>query len=202
MNKAVISHVDNYRVEAVKEAVGAALQNFFNLPASEENPFGVGGVVKPGDSVFIKPNWVASRWRASCPHEDSLYCVITHPSVIAAVVDYVAVALEGRGEIILGDNPSIDADFEELMRTTRIRALEKKYDGLLTIKDLRPLVCDDLKNYGKKFLMVPQPGDDRGTVEVNLGKDSLLYGINPELFRGVFDERDETVMSHTGDKQL
>jgi len=202
MNKAVISHVDNYRVEAVKEAVGAALQNFFNLPASEENPFGVGGVVKPGDSVFIKPNWVASRWRASCPHEDSLYCVITHPSVIAAVVDYVAVALEGRGEIILGDNPSIDADFEELMRTTRIRALEKKYDCLLTIKDLRPLVCDDLKNYGKKFLMVPQPGDDRGTVEVNLGKDSLLYGINPELFRGVFDERDETVMSHTGDKQL
>lgn len=131
-----------------------------------------------------------------------MYCVITHPNIIEAVVDYVAIALEGRGEIILGDNPSIDADFEELMNTTNLRRLEKKYDGLLKIKDLRPLVCDDLKNYGKKNLMVPQRGDDRGTVEVNLGRESLLYGINPERFRGVFDEREETVMSHTGDKQL
>lgn len=199
MNKVIISHADNYRVEYVKEIIGSAFQKFFNTTA-QENP--LGNLIKPGDSVFIKPNWVASRWRASCPHEDSLYCVITHPSVIAAVVDYVAVALEGRGEIILGDNPSIDADFEELMNTTKIRKLEKKYDGLLKIKDLRPLVCDDLKNYGKKYLMVPQSGDDRGTVEVNLGKDSLLYGINPEHFRGVFDERDETISSHTGDKQL
>ncbi|MBR4905163.1 MAG: DUF362 domain-containing protein [Selenomonadaceae bacterium] len=202
MNKAVISHADNYRIESVKEALNSAFQKFFNLTDREKNPLGVGGLIKPGDSVFIKPNWVASRWRASCPHEDSLYCVITHPSVIEAVVDYVAVALEGRGEIILGDNPSIDADFEELMNTTKIRRLEKKYDGLLKIKDLRPLVCDDLKNYGKKNLMVHQLGDDRGAVEVNLGKDSLLYGINPERFRGVFDEREETVMSHTGDKQL
>ena len=202
MNKVVISHADNYRLETVREALGSALKKFFNLPEDETNPFGVGGLVKPGDSVFIKPNWVASRWRASCPHEDSLYCVITHPHVIAALVDYVATALDGRGEIILGDNPSIDADFEELMRTTKIRELTKKYDGLLTIKDLRPLVCDDLKNYGKKFLMVAQPGDDRGTVEVNLGSESLLHGINPERFRGVFDEREETVAAHTGDRQL
>ena len=199
MNKVVISRADNYRVEYVKEILGAAFQKFFNT-TTQENP--LGSLIKPGNSVFIKPNWVASRWRASCPHVDSLYCVITHPNVIAAVVDYVAIALEGRGEIILGDNPSIDADFEELMRTTKIRELEKKYDGLLKIKDLRPLVCDDLKNYGKKYLMVPQSGDDRGEVEVNLGKDSLLYGINPQNFRGVFDEREDTIASHTGDRQL
>ena len=202
MNKVVISHADNYRLENVKEILGATFQSFFNLPTENKNPLGVGGLIKPGDCVFIKPNWVASRWRASCPHEDSLYCVITHPNVIEAVVDYVAIALEGRGEIILGDNPSIDADFEELMNTTKIRKLEKKYDGLLKIKDLRPLVCDDLKNYGKKYLMVPQSGDDRGEVKINLGKDSLLYGINPEHFRGVFDERDETIASHTSDNQL
>ena len=199
MNKVVISRADNYRVEYVKEILGAAFQKFFNT-TTQENP--LGSLIKPGNSVFIKPNWVASRWRASCPHVDSLYCVITHPNVIAAVVDYVAIALAGRGEIILGDNPSIDADFEELINTTKIRELEKKYDGLLKIKDLRPLVCDDLKNYGKKYLMVPQSGDDRGEVEVNLGKDSLLYGINPQNFRGVFDEREDTIASHTGDRQL
>lgn len=42
----------------------------------------------------------------------------------------------------------------------------------------------------------------RGKVEVNLGKESLLYGLDPSRFRGVFDERDETVASHTGETQL
>ena len=197
MKRVSISYADNYRVESVKENLLKALQNFFEV--NDKNPFG-NGIIKPGDTVFIKPNWVASRWRASCPHEDSLYCVITHPAVIEAVVDYVAVALQGCGKIILGDNPSIDADFDELMNVTKICRLEKKYDGLLKIMDLRPLVCDDLKNYGKKNLMIRQRGDD--TVEVNLGRESLLYGINPELFRGVFDERDETILSHTGENQL
>ena len=64
------------------------------------------------------------------------------------------------------------------------------------------MVCDDLRNYGKKDLMVHQKGDINGTVEVNLGKESLLYGIDPTRFRGVFDEREETVASHTGETQL
>lgn len=59
MNKVIISHADNYRLESVKEALNSALQNFFNLTAGDKNP--LGGLVKPGDSVFIKPNWVASR---------------------------------------------------------------------------------------------------------------------------------------------
>lgn len=150
----------------------------------------------------MKPNWVASRWRESCPHKDTLYCVITHPHIIEGVADYVAEALQGQGEIIIGDNPSIDADFAELMEFTGIERLKEKYDIPVTILDLRPLVCDNLKNYGKKYLMVPQDGDPMGTVEVNLGKDSLLYGIDPTRFRGVFDERDETVASHTGERQL
>ena len=165
-----------------------------------ENP--LGGIVHPGDKVFIKPNWVASRWRESCPHKDTLYSVITHPNVIEAVADFVAEALQGRGEILIGDNPSIDADFQELMEFTGIRKLENKYDCKVTILDLRPLVCDDLANYGKRNLMVPQQGDPAGYVEVNLGEESLLYGLDPSRFRGVFDEREETVASHTGKTQL
>lgn len=49
--------------------------------------------------------------------------------------------------------------------------------------------------------MVAQPGDPMGEVEVNLGKTSLLYDVDPTLFRGVFDEREDTVASHTGDQQ-
>ena len=88
------------------------------------------------------------------------------------------------------------------MEFTGIRRLEQKYDVKTSILDLRPIVCDDLKNYGKRDLMVHQNGDPSGTVEVNLGKDSLLYGLEPSRFRGVFDERDETIASHKGETQL
>lgn len=50
--------------------------------------------------------------------------------------------------------------------------------------------------------MIQHTGDPNGTVEINLGKDSLLYGINSERFRGVFDERNETIASHTDETQL
>jgi len=158
--------------------------------------------IKPGMTVFIKPNWVASRWRESCPHKDTLYSVITHPSVIEAIADRVAIALNGKGRIIIGDNPSIDADFEELMQFTSIRNLLTKYDVPCEILDLRPLVCKDLKDYGKKNKMSPQSGDPRGSVQINLGRESLLSGVDSELFRGVFDEREDTVAAHTGDTQL
>lgn len=197
MNKVAIEHVDNYRLDAVK----ATLRKCFDdLELPQINP--LGKLIKPGDKVFIKPNWVASRWRESCPHRDTLYCVITHPHVIEAVADYVAEALQGEGQIMIGDNPSIDADFSELMKFTEMERIKEKYDVPVSIIDLRPLVCDDLKNYGKKYLMVEQPGDPSGKIEVNLGKDSLLYGIDPTRFRGVFDEREETIASHTGENQL
>ncbi|GHU31261.1 hypothetical protein AGMMS50256_19470 [Betaproteobacteria bacterium] len=158
--------------------------------------------IKPGMSVFIKPNWVASRWRESAPHVDTLWSVITHTAVIEVVADRVAAALDGKGEIIIGDNPSIDADFEELMQFTNVRRLESKYDVPLKILDLRPLVCKDLADYGKKAKMYRQSGDPLGDVEVNLGRESLLCEVDSSLFRGVFDEREDTVSAHTGETQL
>lgn len=197
MHKTAIRSADNYRLDTVKKVLSECFMDM-GLPGT--NP--LGRYVKPGNRVFIKPNWVASRWRASCPYKDTLYSVITHPNIIEGVADFVAEALQGQGEIIIGDNPSIDADFNELMNFTEIRKLESKYDVKVTILDLRPLVCDNLANYGKKYLMVHQAGDPAGAVEINLGSDSMLYGLDPTRFRGVFDERDETVASHSGDTQL
>ncbi|WP_022756740.1 DUF362 domain-containing protein [Butyrivibrio fibrisolvens] len=197
MIKVAIEHTDNYRLESVKKAL---MECFKDIGYQDSNPFEK--LVHPGDKVFIKPNWVASRWRESCPHTDSLYCVITHPNVIEAVADFAAEALKGEGEIIIGDNPSIDADFDELMAYTKIERIKNKYDVPVTIMDLRPLVCDKLKNYGKKDLMVSHKGDPCGSVKINLGRESLLYGIDPSRFRGVFDEREDTVAAHTGETQL
>lgn len=197
MYKVGIETADNYRLDVIKDALRKC---FADIGLDPKHP--LSGIVKPGDKVFIKPNWVASRWRESCSHKDNLYCVITHPSVIEAVTDFVVDALHGKGEVLIGDNPSIDADFDELMEFTDIRRLEHKYDVSVSITDLRPLVCDDLAYYGKRDKMIFHSGDPNGTVEVNLGRESMLYGIDPTRFRGVFDERDETVASHTGETQL
>ena len=196
-NAVAIAFSDSYRPLKIDHALNIIFQS---LGLNSENPFE--GYIKPGMRVFIKPNWVASRWRKSCDHTDSLYCVITHPAVIEAVADRVAKALCGQGEIIIADNPSIDADFDELMEFTGIRRLETKYDIPCHIYDLRPLVCKDLKDYGKRDKMASQPGDPNGEVELNLGKNSLLHDVDSSLFRGVFDEREETIAAHTGDTQL
>lgn len=80
--------------------------------------------------------------------------------------------------------------------------MESKYDVPCRIYDLRPLVRKDLKDYGKRWKMSPQPGDPNGEVEINLGRESLFYGVDSKLFRGVFDEREETIAAHTGETQL
>jgi len=193
MNRVAITECINYNTENVNKSLSELMAKL---------GYDFTDFIKPGMTVFIKPNWVASRWRESCPHKDTLYSVITHPSVIEAVADRVAVALNGKGKIIIGDNPSIDADFEELMQFTGIRSLLTKYDVPCEILDLRPLVCKDLKDYGKKNKMSSQSGDPRGSVQVNLGRESLLSGVDSRLFRGVFDEREDTVVAHTGDTQL
>ena len=192
-----IESVDSYRLDAVKEGLRRLCTD---LGCDAENPFG--SFIKPGMTVFIKPNWVASRWRESCPHRDTIYSVITHPSVIEATADFVDRALMGKGKIIIADNPSIDADFEELLATTGICKLQSKYSIPCEIFDLRPLVCKDLKDYGKREKMTVQRGDPNGEIQINLKEKSMLRGVDSSLFRGVFNEREETVKAHTGDTQL
>lgn len=171
---------------------------FVDLGYPEKRP--LSAIIKPGDRVFIKPNWVAHEYRRSCNRDGTgqIYSVITHPAVIRVVADFVAEALQGKGSIIIGDNPSIDADFGKLMELTGIKEIEGRYDVPCKVLDLRTLVCTDLKDYGKKSKMQRQEGDPEGYSVINLGKNSLLYGVNPILFRGVFDSRWETILHHFG----
>lgn len=196
MNVSVV-RAEDYRSETIRIAL---LKAFQLLGLNTGNPFSA--FIKPGDNVFIKPNWVAHRYRASCPMQHDVYTTITHPSIIREIAKFVDLALMGRGKITIGDNPSIDADFSELMRLQQLESLKDELNTPLEILDLRPLVCTDLANYGQKDKMVGQQGDPNGETVINLKKDSLLYGLQPKLFRGVFRERKECVDAHTGESQL
>ena len=195
--KAAYTTVFDYNLLSLKNAL---LDLFMSLGYDKNNP--LGHIIKPGMNVFIKPNWVASKWRESCPHKDDLYCVITHPNIIEAVADFAALALNGQGKIIIGDNPSIDADFDELLKYSGIERLKTKYSVPCEILDLRPLVCKDLKDYGNKDKMYKQTGDPSGYIEINLAKNSLLGNVNTSLFRGVFKQRKETIEAHSEQNHL
>jgi len=100
---------------------------------------------------------------------------------------YVAIALNGQGEIVIGDNPTIDTNFSKLLEVTHLDKFTAYYQELYglncSVLDLREVWCDDLRNYGKKSLMAKLPGDPRGDSVVNLGEKSFFYGLNPLLYR-------------------
>jgi len=165
----------------------------------------LGERIQPGNRVVIKPNLLTHEYRASAGTRGDVFSVITHPSVVRAVADYAAIALQGRGEIIIGDNPCIDADFDQLLAITQLRQFEPLYRERFGVPcrvlDLRPLRTTNLEFYGFKSKAEYQPGDPESSTVLNLGQQSCFYGLNPFLFRGVFTNRWETIRHHHGRRQ-
>ena len=101
----------------------------------EWNP--LGDIIQKGDTVVIKPNWVEDK---NENRSGGMECLVTHPSVIRAIIDYVYIALEGTGKIVVGDSPMPDCNLSALMKTMSYNAVWKscKQRGIkLTVKDFR-----------------------------------------------------------------
>ncbi len=186
--------------EERNEVYKAVRENFYLLGYDEEN-FGnsnwnpLGKIVAPGDTVFVKPNFVDHKHRFT----EDLWTVITHPSVIRAVCDYVFIALKGKGKIIIGDNPHVDADFsiiKEVCFLDQIANIYKMQGVECEIVDLRKWHVPDLKYYGFKEGRVKLPGDPLNASVLNVGKDSLLKKLPKLLFRGTYTDRWETIKPH------
>jgi len=70
------------------------------------NPLGT--IIKPGQTVLLKPNFVLSFNSSG----DDLFAVVTHPSILRAIVDYVYLALKGIGRIVIADAPQMDCNWK------------------------------------------------------------------------------------------
>ena len=182
------------------EVYAAVRENFYLLGYDKQN-YGeanwnpLGHIIKPGDKVFIKPNFVDHKHRFT----DDLWSVITHPSVIRAVCDYVFKALKGKGKIMIGDNPHADAKFEiirDKCSLDMIANLYKKENIDCEVVDLRKWHVPDLKYYGFKEGRVDLPGDPLKASVLNVGKESLLKTYSTILFRGTYTDRLETIKQH------
>ena len=66
--------------------------------------------VKPGDTVIIKPNLVLNT-----DDEANQNIVTTHGSVIRPIIDYCWKAMNKSGQIIIGDAPQAETDFDTVI---------------------------------------------------------------------------------------
>ena len=140
----------------------------FGTPAW--NP--LGDLVKPGGRIVVKPNWVLDRNEGP----GGMDCMITHPAVLRAVLEYVFLAQPAQ--VTLGDAPLQGCDFERLLDFGGLRAViaDFRARGLpLAVKDFRRTVMrqdGDLKRVAEEL----RPESDYALVD--LGADSLLEPIS------------------------
>ena len=155
-------------------------------------------IVRPGDRVVLKPNLLS---HINKNRHGSRECVITHGSVIRAVLDYVLLALEGRGEVRIADGPQFDADWSAIISFTGLdRILEycESSHGSIPVRaiDLRPELWPDVRD-GVIGARLSLPGDPAGTQAIDVGRWSAFGGASgPRRFHGSDYDETETNRYH------
>lgn len=145
-----------------------------NFDTIKWNPFKE--LIKPGNMVVLKPNMVMHENRN---RQFTTDCLITHGSIIRAIIDYVYIALKGKGKIIIADSPLQNCDFFKVTVENGTRAIVDFYNKngikieLIDFRKKRAITHSSGQLKGIKKLK----GDPRGYTIVDLGKDSLLWDI-------------------------
>ena len=130
----------------------------------------LGDIIKHGDTVLIKPNWVMHYNENS---SGGLDCLFTNTSVTRAMIDYVSLALKGSGKIYVADSAMPDCNFDQFVKVAHLDILKRSCEerGIqIEIKDLRG---DIVKTFSKERIITTEA---KGT-EVDLGRDSYFVGL-------------------------
>jgi len=137
----------------------------------------IGEIIKPDNTVVLKPNFIRDFRETQPNHEN---CLITHGSIIRAAIDFVYIALGGKGRIIIADAPQNDADFDVIRRMAGLEEIQAFYrrhaDFEIEVYDLRPEKARKVNGVivGHEQL----PGDPAGYVKVDLGRHSAFNEIS------------------------
>jgi len=149
------------------------------LGLSRENPFS--SYVKMGQTTLIKPNW-ARDYNPLGYNTDSL---ITHSSLVKYLIDFLAIAMEGKGKIIIADAPLQNCNFENLKKQTNIEKVisnaQKKYPNLeILLEDWRitTMKSSDLNVRDIQKYRLNDSDFDKEYKIVDLGRESFLEEIS------------------------
>jgi uncharacterized protein (DUF362 family) len=175
--------------DAIHEAVQSALTEL-RLPAD---------YVRPGDRVVLKPNWVKEHDERH-PGPDQWEHVVTHPTVIEAVIRWTAEQLKGKGSITICDAPQTDSSFARIREycqlDTMIDRCRASFPGTtIELLDLRPEEWHAVD--GVTVSKTKLPGDPLGSTRVALNEASEFVGYEGlgRLYGASFD-MEETNRMH------
>lgn len=133
-----IAKEENNVYDLVRECLHLSGYDKDHYGTKSWNP--LGDVITPGQTVLIKPNWVENK-NSNKEVNDYLACLVTNPSVVRAVLDYVFIALKGAGRVMLADAPMQQCDIQDMFRIVGFdklfRFYQDKLHKQLDIYDLR-----------------------------------------------------------------
>lgn len=165
---------DNFVYGMVRELLHELAFDIDHYDLKTWNP--LGHLIKPGDNVVIKPNLAKHEHHLG---DEGLLCTITHGSVLRPIIDYVYIALQGKGRIVICDTPFEYADFDKMCEVTGIKetvAYFKKHGYPVELIDLRKYIT---KFYsGNKTKHYEQNGDPEGYVVVDLKDQSEFHELD------------------------
>jgi len=157
----------------------------------------LGEIISPGDNVLIKPNFVRHYNLNLAGGTDEL---LTHGSIIRAIVDYVYIALNGKGNITIGDAPLQSGDFEKIIKIIGVDKIIDFYNENAKLK-INLIDFRVEKGHTDRFGIFKREklkGDPSGYTVVDLKDDSELFEISDDYkkFRVTNYDKDEMVKHH------
>ena len=171
---AELSAQENNIYNAIRTMFHACGLDKKNYGTATWNP--LGEYIQHGDVVLIKPNMVKHFNEIA---ENGTDCLYTHPSLVRAVVDYVILALNGTGRIVIADAPVQSCDFEQFCRTSGYRAIIEFYRNRgvkVEFYDLRKAIgC-----YEKGMVVRHRREEAYQDICVNLGPLSAFNDLSDE----------------------
>lgn len=134
----------------------------------------LGDLIAPGARVVLKPNWVLHENRSGA----GLECLVTHPAVIEAVLEYVA--RTRPAEVVVGDAPVQGCDLAALWNWYGLDAMVARFRerGLaVRAEDFRRTVRRG-RHFGDQQDIDCR--DRAAFVLFDLGKESLLEALSAD----------------------
>jgi uncharacterized protein (DUF362 family) len=169
---------DNLAYPLVREMMYLLQMDRHKFGTSNWNP--LRSFIRPGENVLVKPNLAY----------DSVdpICTTTHGSIIRVLIDYVWMALEGRGKITVGDAPQENANFDLTVNLTGLLTLQEYYrsKGIsVELVDLRSFISE------RKFRRRERRENGPSYKTIDLGENSYLQdaSIDFNRFYGAYWDR-------------
>ena len=176
-NRVKIGKEQNITYLLFRELMYLMEMDISHFSTSDWNP--LGEVIEPGQKVLIKPNLVRHLHLGGGDYN----AVVTHGSLVRCVLDYAALALKGKGEIIVGDAPIQSAEFNKILERTGLQEVcddvSKTWQIPVRMEDFR-LWSVQLDDHHRITQANALKGDPKGYVAVDLGKRSLLASLGSQ----------------------